>query len=182
MKNGYFKLDKRPDGTYLIIYPPVEMGQYCDGNEIVAYLDGFKMDYEKSAVYETLKQCTGTEPVEVRLTTLQLGSIDEMLSVDAADGITAVARFYPPEKGGHEMSVDDIIHSLAIKGVKSGINKEEIEKFTKERNYCTSYTVANATLPEEGRDAVIEYHFNTDLSRKPKMNEDGTVDFHQLNM
>ena len=43
MKNGYFKLDKRPDGTYLIIYPPEDMGAPVDGTEIVNYLDGFKL-------------------------------------------------------------------------------------------------------------------------------------------
>ncbi len=178
--NGYFKLDKRQDGTYLMIYPPTEEGQPCDGNEIVNYLDTFKLDFEKSAVYDTLRNATGTDPVEVRLTTLQLGNIDEMLSVDAGDGITAVARFYPPEKNGRLMTRDDIVHSLAIKGVKSGIDEDMLNAFLKDRKYCTSYVIANATLPEEGRDASIEYHFNTDLSRKPKMLEDGSVDFHQL--
>ena len=100
MSNGYFKLDKRPDGTYLMIYPPVDMGAPAEGTEIVNYLDGFKLDFEKSAVYEALKNCTGTEPTEVRLTTLQLGNIDELLSVDCPDGLTATVRFYPPEKSG----------------------------------------------------------------------------------
>ena len=50
MSNGYFKLDKRPVGTYLMIYPPVDMGARAEGKEIVNYLDGFKLDFEKSAV------------------------------------------------------------------------------------------------------------------------------------
>ena len=32
----------------------------------------------------------------------------------------------------------------------------------------------------DGKNAVLTYHFNTDLSRKPKLNEDGSVDFHQI--
>ena len=75
------------------------------------------------------------------------------------------------------MNYDDIVHTLAIKGVKSGLKEEEIRNFLKDRQYCTSYVLAEATLPEEGRDAVIEYHFNTDLTKKPKLNEDGSVDF-----
>ena len=180
MRNGYFKLDKRPDGTYLIIYPPEEAGTFVDGTEIVNYLDGFKLDFEKSAVYEALKKCTGPDPVELRLTTLQLGNIDEILSVDSPDGLAAMVRFYPPEKSGSKMTYEDVVHALAVKGIKSGLNEDEIRKFLRERQYCTTYVLAEATLPEEGRDAVIEYHFNTDLTKKPKLNEDGSVDFHQL--
>ncbi len=179
MTNGYFKLDKRKDGAYLMVFPPEDMGNSVDPVEVTRYLDGFNIDYEKNVVYDVVKNCT--EPKEVRLTTLQLGNIDETVFVSMTNEATsAIARFYPPSTGGRLLSKDDIIYQLGRQGVKFGIDEEAISLFLNDRKYCTSYILADAEMPEEGSDAVITYHFNTDLSRKPKQNEDGSVDFHKL--
>lgn len=181
MQNGYFKLDRRRDGTYLIVYPPYDMGTSCDPIEVTRYLDGFNIDYEKTAVYDAIKKATGEMPVETRLTTLQIGSVDESVFVSlSSDGMSAIARFYPPSNDGRPMTKEDVIHQLGRQGVKFGIDEDQIVNYLTDRKYCTSYILAEAEMPVEGRDAVIEYHFNTDLSRKPKLNEDGSVDFHQL--
>jgi len=179
MKNGYFQLDKRKDGAYLMVFPPEDMGTPVDPVEVVRYLDGYNIDYEKNTVYDLIKN--GTEQREVRLTTLQLGNIDETLFVSmTSEGTSAIARFYPPSTGGRLFTKDDIIYQLHRQGVKFGIDEEAIELYLNDRKYCTSYILADAEMPVEGSDAVITYHFNTDLSQKPKMNEDGSVDFHQL--
>lgn len=181
MQNGYFKLDKRRDGAYLIVYPAVDMGEPCDPNEITKYIDGFNIDYEKSTVYDVVKKATGTAPVEARLTTLQIGTIDESVSVSATlDGSSAIGRFYPASTGGRPLTKEEVIRQMNRQGIRFGINEAQIQQFLAERKYCTSYNLANAEMPVEGRDASITYHFNTDLSRKPKQNEDGSVDFHQL--
>ena len=179
MTNGYFKLDKRKDGAYLIVYPPEDMGNSVDPVEVTRYLDGYNIDYEKNVVYDVVKNAT--EQKEVRLTTLQLGNIDETVFVSMNnDATSAICRFYPPSTGGKLFTKDDIVYQLGRQGVKYGIDSDAIDLFLKDRKYCTSYILADADMPEEGSDAVITYHFNTDLSKKPKLNEDGSVDFHQL--
>ena len=40
--------------------------------------------------------------------------------------------------------------------------------------------IAVGTAATEGSDGYIEYKFNTELKPTPKMNDDGTVDFHTL--
>ena len=40
--------------------------------------------------------------------------------------------------------------------------------------------MAKGTEPVSGREGYVEYKFNTELKPRPKMNEDGTVDFHTL--
>lgn len=179
IKNGYFQLEKRKDGTYLTIYPPVEGGAFCDAAEIVKYLDNKKIDYDKRIVFDVCKPAS--EPKSVRITTLVLSGIDETGSVELNEDCTvATARFYPEMPESNKMQKDDVIYLLNRRGVKFGIDEAAIEKFLKERLYCTSYVMANAQPPIEGSDAKIEYKFSTDLSKKPKMNEDGSVDFHQL--
>ena len=182
MKNGYFKLDKRKDGAYIVIIPPEEGGDMCDPNEVTRYLDGYNIDYAKNVVYDTIKASNDVLlQRDARITTLSIGSIDESLSLSvSSDAMRAEARFYPPSTDGREFNKDDIIHQLGRLGVKFGIQEDVIDEYLKDRKYCTNYTLALAQMPVEGHDAVIEYHFNTDLSKKPKLNEDGSVDFHQL--
>lgn len=181
MQNGYFKLEKRNDGAYLIVYPAVDMGTPCEALEVTRYLDGFNVDYEKNVVYDLVKQAAEGQNAEGRITTLTIGKFDESVSVALApEAMNAMARFYPPSTGGRMLTREDILHQLGRQGIKFGIIDTVIEEFLNNREYCKSYVLAQAELPKEGRDAVIEYHFNTDLTRKPKMNDDGSVDFHQL--
>ncbi len=41
-----------------------------------------------------------------------------------------------------------------------------------------SYKIAVGTQAKRWKDGYIEYKFNTELKPRPKMNDDGTVDFH----
>lgn len=180
MLNGYFQLDKRQDGTYLIINPPVDMGAPCDPLEIMRYLDDYNIDYEKNVIYDLAKESTD-EKHDARLTTLQCGNVDESMFVSmGAESLSAVVRFYPPSPGGRLYTLDEVVYQLGRRGVKFGVNEQAIKDYMKDRKYCTSYVLAEAELPVEGNNASIEYHFNIDPSVKPKMNEDGSVDFHKL--
>ncbi len=182
MRNGYFQLEKRNDGAYIVIYPPEEGGELCDPSEVTKYLDGFNIDYAKNVVYDTVKNCNEVlAKRDARITTLSIGSYDESIALSVyADAMKAEARFYPPATGGREFNGEDIIYQLGRQGVKFGIQDDVIVEYLKDKHYCTNYVLALAEPPVEGHDAVIEYHFNTDLSKKPKLNEDGSVDFHQL--
>ena len=61
-----------------------------------------------------------------------------------------------------------------------GIDEAAVEAYLAKRNYCEDIVIARGKEPVQGKDARIEYFFNTDLSAKPKRNEDGTVDFFHL--
>ncbi|MCR4605443.1 MAG: FapA family protein, partial [Eubacterium sp.] len=90
------------------------------------------------------------------------------------------ARFYPPTTGGKLLDEDGIISDLKRVGVKHGVRKKAIEHFLQKHEYCRDYLLAVATKPREGHDAKITYHFDINATAKPKLNEDGSVDFHQL--
>ena len=179
MTNGYFQLEVRKDGTYLIVYPPVDGGSPADPSEVLTYLDGYRIDYDKIAIYNTMRDFSTKK--ELRITTIKASNLDETMSLDISDGFaTVTARFYPEVEGGKKLSKEEILWLINKRGIKSGIKEDAIERYLEERSYCTSYIIAEADPPVEGSDASIEYCFNTDLTRRPKMNEDGSVDFHQL--
>ena len=181
-KNGYFHLIIKKDGTYLKLFEEEIGGRPIAYDEISNYLIDKKVyEYDKIALgraLSTLKGCA-----EVKLTSSITLIQDEYLKVEVLeDRLAVIGRFYPPTNGGSLMTKDDIISTLVRAGVKYGVHEEGISLFMNDRRYCTDYILAKAMLPVQGHDAVITYHFNTDLTLKPKTNDDGSVDFHQLDM
>lgn len=181
-KNSYFELVSKYDGTYIRIYEAEGDGELLLYDEISNYLADQKIfDFDKIAIGKALSNLSGI--AEVKISNIAINSIDEYVKVEIAkDRIYAVARFYPPANGGRLLTREAIIDELVRCGIKYGVVEEAIRDFLQNRRYCTDYILAKALMPKEGRDAVITYHFNTDLTLKPKTNEDGSVDFHQLDM
>lgn len=57
--------------------------------------------------------------------------INEEMSVTvSADAMEAVCRFYPAA-GGTNMNVQEILRDLTAKGVKAGVDQDEILKFSR---------------------------------------------------
>ena len=106
MRNGYFQLEKRSDGAYIVIYPPEEGGALCDATEVTRYLDGYNIDYAKNVVYDTVKNANEMMAKrDARITTLSVGNYDESLSLSVHhDAMAAEVRFYPPSTGGRDFS------------------------------------------------------------------------------
>ena len=180
-KNGYFKLDIRDVGVYLIIYPPIGSGKAAEVKEAAAYLEqkgygGFNLKELNQATLRTdaiqevyVGEWNGFEENEQMALTV---SVDKML---------VFCRFYPPSNKGRLLTKEDILKDLQSQQVKIGIKAAEIDRFLEERLYCTNYILARGIPPVQGKDAKIEYFFNTSHNLKPKKNEDGTVDYHELN-
>ncbi|MDF2510400.1 MAG: hypothetical protein K0S04_266 [Herbinix sp.] len=181
-KNGYFQLVTKNDGTYLCIYEPEGAGEPVYYEEISNYLADQKLyEFDKISIARALAALEGT--VEVKISPMLIPRVDEYVSIYIMEErMYAKARFYPPTNNGMQLTKQDIINALVRSGVKYGVDENEINNFLRERKYCTDYTLAKATPPVQGRDAKITYHFNTNLSLKPKRNEDGSVDFHKLDM
>ena len=90
------------------------------------------------------------------------------------------AVFYPPFEGAGMLDEEEIIKDIQHLGVKNGIQTDVIKDFLAHRRYGHRYVIAVGTAATEGSDGYIEYKFNTELKPTPKMNDDGTVDFHTL--
>lgn len=179
-RNGYFQLIIKSDGTYLKLFAPDNGFQPVTFDEINKYLSDIRLfDYDKVEVSRALVSLR--DVMEIKITPATISVQDEKLKVNISeDRLKAVGRFYPPSTNGKLMSKEDIIQALTQANVKYGVEELTILGFIKDRKYCTDYQLAFAKIPVQGHDAEITYHFNTDLSQKPRTNEDGSVDFHQL--
>lgn len=178
--NGCFQLLGKADGTYLKLIPATNGGQDISIDQINEYLNlvrVFEYDIrELNAEIANLNQIK-----EIKLNDETLIPTSECMTIEICDNkMQAVARFYPPSNTGKSITYNDIISTLAAKGIKVGVDKEVIESFLNNKKYCQDYIVAKGIPVSLGHDAQINYNFNTDLNIKPKVNEDGTVDFHHL--
>lgn len=180
-RNGYFKLDMRDSGVFLVVYSPQEGGKPVDVKEVIAYLDGRNINkYDLKEVNRVVG--TKQESEEVYLGEWNGVYENEMMELNvSSDKMLVFCRFYAPSNKGKLMTAEDIIKDLQFQKIKVGIDSKEIHKFLEERKYCTDYILAKGTPPVNGTDAKIEYFFNTNPNLKPKRNEDGTVDYHDLN-
>ncbi len=179
-KSAYCGLISKGDGLYLYLVPETEGGKKLKFEDVDEYLTHMKINYDKIEVNKLITSLT--DRCEYKLSEERLKyPEDEYMTVSLSnDKLHAFAKFYPPADGGHDMTVDDIVQRLSSFKVRFGFDMVEIKRHTMEKDYCIELTLAKAQMPREGKPAKIIYNFNTSSSRRPKINEDGSVDFHNL--
>ena len=182
MKNQYFQLEFRGQIACLHIYPPQDGGQMLNISEVTEYLASQKMD--KYDLRELNAAVVNKEEESV----VVVGDWDgipvrEKMNVKISlDKMKVTCRFYAPSAGGGNlMNAQDIVGDLAFYKVKYGLDQNAIAEFLQERIYCTDYVFAVGKMPIHGKDARIEFFFNTNTNLQPKRNEDGSVDYKELN-
>ena len=159
------KLNIRPNGTFLTLYPPVDGGRNLIIDEVEAYLDKvIQGGYEKVMVREELKKPL-VAVREIQISKDKIPPVNETVVVSVmADRLSVKGRFYPPTEGGNLLNRDDIISEMVKSGVKYGVAEATITEFLNNRQYEETLIIAEATLQVEGSDAVIKFFFNTDLT------------------
>lgn len=182
-KNSFFKIEIKDDGTYLVIYPAYSDGKQLEIKEITEYLeDNGCFGYSVEELNKALK-ILNSEPVMLKLIANKIPAINEKAKVTISkDKMVAFIRFYPPSNGGNLMNKKEIIAELDRYNIKYGIAFNVIDVFLMARQYCLNIPIAKGKQPVLARDTQIEYFFNTKPLSKPKVLEDGSVDFHELNL
>ena len=180
--NGYFRLVNREGSSSLKLFPPTGEGKPVDVTDVLEYLT--MKDYAcdlptlKRAVENVVK-----EEQEIRVGNETRFPERECYKLRVGpDKMQAFAKFYAASEGGENMTAEEMIKDLQLRGIKCGIRTEAIAGFFAKRNYLEEILVAEGREPVQGKHAWIEYKFNTDKKAKPTLNEDGSVDFFHLNI
>lgn len=180
-RNSYFQLQFKENKVYLHVYPPVDGGEELQINEVIRYLDGKRLSSYN--LKELNRAVTDLEnESDVLVGNWDGIEVNEMMDWNVSqDKMEAICRFYPPSKGGKKVDAQEIINDLVSARIKYGMDQNAIFDFLSNPKYCTDYIMAKGKRAVHGTDARIEYYFNTDINLSPKHNEDGTVDYHELN-
>ncbi|MBO5055969.1 MAG: DUF342 domain-containing protein [Eubacterium sp.] len=184
MKNGYFQLVCGEKGTALKIIAPKEGGSHVFVREIMDYLNLQGIMYDTATLNAGLQNARNSdaEEYQFQINKDAVSEVRESYKLNVSQNkMTVMARFYAPSLKGGRMDADEFLRDLAGKNIVNGIKKEEIRKFFDSPEYCKDVFVAQGQLPRHGKDARIEYYFDTDLKAKPTLNSDGSVDFFHLN-
>jgi len=179
MVDGYFKFELKEDGLYLNLYAPKDGGNNVKIEDVVYAMDKRKLPNTdlvpiKAAIAEGVSKALKVGPTGIYSTD---GFMDLKVS---GDGMIAVAKFFPPFVGGNDISKKEILSDLAFSKVTYGINEEIIDQFVQNPVYLTSQVIAVGTKVVEGKDAELKYNFDLDKKPLPKVREDGSVDFYDL--
>lgn len=93
------------------------------------------------------------------------------------DGMQAWIYLNPPKEGEGFYTKAQIMEFLSQNKVIHGIHTSNIAAIAKKHIYGREILAAVGTQPREGVDGYFEFLFNTVDKRKPRIREDGTVDY-----
>lgn len=182
-KNGYFQIEKKADGLYLHVIPSEGAGKKATIEELTAYLDKKKVPYANVVELRKAFELASAKGSPEKFSNAEIIPFNGWVEYQAIkDGHELVARMYPPVIGMPDITEREINTDLLHMRVSYGIREKVIQKLTSEKRYLETVILAQGTLPVDGKDAELKYYFLTEHVTKPKVNEDGTVDFHQLDM
>ena len=182
VKNGYFMISVKQDGTYVSIVEPQEGGKRTNAEEIIEYLNSRRFeDFNKDDIRAALKNINTASCFKISDTAMNSSAAFCVYNIDK-NKMSAEAILYPPVGNGSLMTVSEMKGDLMAKGITYGVDDAIIKEIVENKIYNTPFVFARGTEPVQGKDASIEYLFNTKQVAKPKINSDGTVDYHELDL
>lgn len=179
-KNGYFQLITSGSATSIRLIPETDGGEPLKFQEIANYLKYQKIPYQLKTLNEGIEK---HEDTVIQLCAEQHAPVQEMCLIHVSnDRMRAVIRFYAPSDNGIVLDRAQIMDEIAGNKIVFGFVNENMDAFLAKREYCRDYELAVGISPKSGKDSQIEYLFSTDTQAKPKLKEDGSVDFFNLSM
>ncbi len=180
--NGFFRLNIKENGVYVHIYPAKDGGKQIVIQELAEYIEKCGIhDYNLSELNRGIERAT--EEVELFVSPTVISEVNEMAKVRVTDDkMIAIIRFYPPSMNGKFMTEKDIYNELERYQITNGIATKVIKAYTMGQQFCRDIPIAKGTPVVQGKNAEIVYKFETAPTAKPKLLEDGSVDFHELNL
>ncbi len=164
------------------------------------------VDYEEAGgkplpfevlVYDlSRRNITGYSIVDLRLRTRRLDErirlTDAREEPDAdSDAIVYISRdemsadlvLLPPCCAGHLKTADELLAMIQEKwGVVYGLDEAAVRRAVENAQYYDRIPIAAGTAPEKGEDGHLVFLFSTDRSYAPKIMEDGSADYKNLNV
>ena len=97
------------------------------------------------------------------------------------DGLEGYMIMTETDNDEMEIHSEDIINE--IKNIlKVGVNEKKIRNILMNKIYNKKIPIAKGILPIDEKDGYIKYNFDIEKQRKPKILEDGTVDYRELDI
>lgn len=180
--SGYFQLINKEDGVYLSVKRINEEHSYPAIDVLIKYCDTKKIEYESvvelKKAYETALSGNNAKISNKPIIPFS-GWCEYSIR---AENMEMYATMYPPMYGMPEITISEIAGDLRNQKIKYGIKNSAINTMIAENIYYTPVLIAQGKCPVDGYDAEMNYNFKLEADTKPQLNDDGTVDFHKLDI
>jgi uncharacterized protein (DUF342 family) len=182
-RDGEAYIHLSPGGAFLKVVPPRGRGKRAPESQALHTLNARGVTgVDAALVAKTVREAAGEY---VRVGDFEHRPInDSSLTIDVAEGeMKAYVQVTPPGPGGCDLSVETYLSFLRNNRVVYGVREDFLREFADKPVYKEPVVIAEGTRPIDGRDAYIQYNFETDQTRvRLRESSSGRVDFKELNI
>jgi len=109
---------------------------------------------------------------------------DSVVRTEISEGeMYAYMQVTPPGEGGCDVSYETFISIFKGSRIVHGVKEDVLRSFIDKPIYNEKIEIAEGTKAVDGRDAYIQYYFETDQSKvRLKEGNNGKIDFKELNI
>ncbi len=172
-----------PDGALLKVTSPLGRGKRVSDKSAVEKLEARAVrQFDEEMLREVVRQASGdyvrvgdfiTNPAN-----------DALMTVDIADQeMKAYITLTPPGPGGCDLSKATLLSFLRNNRIVFGVDEDALQDVEDRPRYREAVLVAEGAKPQNGRDAYVQFNFETDKSTyRLKEAADGKVNFKELGL
>jgi uncharacterized protein (DUF342 family) len=171
---------KKDDGVYLA-FERFDESDKPSRNEIVALIDSYGVqEVDFAGLNERLKGELSGKEFKIS-SVARIRQVPETVTIEVSkDRMEAFITFEEPVNDGGLIDENGVREAAQKAGIPD-IKDEVIKAVLQHKVYGRKLVVARGVPPTHGTDGFLQYHFNNEnLRPKPKILDDGTVDFRQL--
>ncbi len=172
-----------PDGALLKVTSPLGRGKRVSDKSAVEKLEARAVrQFDEEMLREVVRQASGdyvrvgdfiTNPAN-----------DALMTVDIADQeMKAYITLTQPGPGGCDLSKATLLSFLRNNRIVFGVDEDALQDVEDRPRYREAVLVAEGAKPQNGRDAYVQFNFETDKSTyRLKEAADGKVNFKELGL
>ena len=101
------------------------------------------------------------------------------ISEDGLVGYISIIENSQEEQPDEILNVDQIVDKVK-EIIKYGLDEKRLRELLTSNSKVYKETIARGVMPINGEDGYIKYYFDIEKEIKPKILEDGTVDYKEL--
>lgn len=181
-RDGDVCLNLAVDGAFLKVTPPKGKGRKASEAAAFALLDSRHVNCDRELVSKAVREAAAYYQ---RVGDFEHRPVnDSMVSVEISDvEMKAFITVTPPGIGGCDISVETYLSFLRNNRVVFGVKEDFIREFADHPIYKERVVVAEGLWPEDGRNAYIQYNFETDQGKiRLREGSNGRIDFKDINI
>jgi uncharacterized protein (DUF342 family) len=167
---------------YLKVIPPQGDGKSISVHDVMKEIDPWApKDIDDKLINKTVGEAAGTYVKVASYVHNPAQDCSALVNIDNSE-MKATVTLTRAGTGGCHLSEDRINTILSSNGVRFGIMDDAVEALADEPVYGEAVLCAQGENPQNGKDAYIQYDFETDNKKRYRQAENGQVDFRETNL